>query len=138
MTPNKYNVRVGQIWQETDPRTARQIQVMEVKVVKARVETMDTGRSSWVRLDRFRSGNTGYRLVSSDKGSDQEVENLKRLVEKAKYEVKLSGNPFHATLEDLGRIAVPGVTTLLARLEDLERTNREKDQEISMLRRRLG
>lgn len=67
-------VRVGQIWQDNDPRAdGRTIRIVEVDATHATVELVSQravghqqakpGRRSRIRLDRFRPTSTGYRLV---------------------------------------------------------------------------
>ncbi|MEY9876608.1 hypothetical protein ABH931_006118 [Streptacidiphilus sp. MAP12-33] len=65
-------VRVGQIWQDNDPRSyGRKLRVLEVGDTHALVELhqprRDTnakrGRQTRIRLDRFKPTSTGYRLI---------------------------------------------------------------------------
>lgn len=73
---NPYNVQVGQVWESTDQRTpGRQVKVTHVGVARADVvahapATNDSGgfrmgRRTDIRLDRFRPGSTGWKLVSA-------------------------------------------------------------------------
>lgn len=66
-------VRVGQVWQDADPRAeGRRLRVVEVGATHAAVELVAPrepvsnarpGRRTRIRLDRFRPTSTGYRLV---------------------------------------------------------------------------
>lgn len=64
---DKVQVRVGQVWTDTDPRVVksgyqRRLRVIEVSETHA---VVDTGaRKTKIRLDRFRPTSTGYRLVA--------------------------------------------------------------------------
>lgn len=56
-------VRVGQVWQDTDSRITyvRRVKVIEIQGDRA---LCDTGcRKVKIRLDRFKPGSTGYKLV---------------------------------------------------------------------------
>lgn len=66
-------VRVGQVWQDADPRTyGRHLRVAEVDSTHATVVHVDIAgrpvgrreRITRIRLDRFRPTSTGYRLVT--------------------------------------------------------------------------
>ena len=58
-------VKVGQVWQDCDKRFPnRRIRVLEIVGEKAVVQSVHgfTPKTR-IRLDRFRPGSTGYRLV---------------------------------------------------------------------------
>jgi len=57
-------VRVGQVWEDNDPRHSfprRKITVLSIEGDRAVVQSGP--RKTKIRLDRFRPTNTGYRLV---------------------------------------------------------------------------
>lgn len=71
------DVTVGQVWADTDPRKAgRRFRITEVDTAHSRARGVtfreaynvsadaDGRRTRWIRLDRFRAHNRGYRLVS--------------------------------------------------------------------------
>lgn len=73
---NPYNVQVGQVWESTDRREpGRRVRVIRVLAQHAEVEAVSAptnsrrasafvpGRKTEIRLDRFRSGSSGYKLV---------------------------------------------------------------------------
>ena len=73
---NPYNVQVDQIWESTDKRTpGRRVRVTYVGVARVEVvahapATNDSGgfvlgRTTAIRLDRFRPGSTGWKLVTA-------------------------------------------------------------------------
>jgi len=60
-------VKVGQIWQDNDPRLTyiRRLKVLEIVGEKAIVQhTSGLGPKTKIRLNRFRPTSTGYKLVS--------------------------------------------------------------------------
>lgn len=64
---NPYNVKVGQVWRSTDPRTpSLRILVTAIEDGFAHVITQvgRPARRRKIRLDRFKAGSTGYELVS--------------------------------------------------------------------------
>jgi hypothetical protein len=57
-------VRVGQVWEDNDPRgTRRKITVIAIKGDQAVVQS-SAGRKTKITLSRFRPTNTGYKLVT--------------------------------------------------------------------------
>jgi len=59
-------VKKGQVWEESDPRArGRRFRVKYVWAKYAEVVTEPPlkPRSTWIRLDRFKDGSCGYRLV---------------------------------------------------------------------------
>jgi hypothetical protein len=57
-------VRVGQVWEDNDPRgTRRKITVIAIKLDQALVQS-SVGRKTKITLSRFRPTNTGYKLVT--------------------------------------------------------------------------
>jgi len=64
---NKYGVKVGQIWQDNDPRYSegkrRKLKVLSVNETHAICENISSGLRSGIRLDRFKANSTGYCLI---------------------------------------------------------------------------
>lgn len=67
-------VEIGQVWADNDWRsTGRTVEVVAIDQTHATVKVLTNGRGTYakpgrtsrVRLDRFRPTSTGYRLVSS-------------------------------------------------------------------------
>lgn len=59
-------VRVGQVWIDCDHRArGRRLLIKAIGSGFAVVKNVDNGRSSRVRLNRFREHSTGYRLEPS-------------------------------------------------------------------------
>lgn len=59
-------VRVGQVWEDNDPRqlARRQLKVLEIVGDRATVQhPSGRGNKTRIRLDRFRPTSTGYSLV---------------------------------------------------------------------------
>lgn len=72
---NPYKVAPGQIWRDADPRENRTIKINEVRGGYAFAQTvifapnkrgvsMKSGRTTRIRLDRFKPTTSGYRRVS--------------------------------------------------------------------------
>jgi hypothetical protein len=60
---NPYNVQVGQMWERCDRRdVGKRVRVESVGDTHAIVRSSG-GPATKIRLDRFRPGSTGYRLV---------------------------------------------------------------------------
>jgi hypothetical protein len=69
---NKFGVKIGQKWQENDPRFAndpklRELTVMGIDKTHAICKNHPSGRISKIRLDRFKPNSTGYILVEDVK-----------------------------------------------------------------------
>lgn len=62
-------VRVGQVWEGCDKRSpGRRLLVVRVSIFTGKAQVKGVGsdgreRLIWIRLNRFRPGSTGYRLV---------------------------------------------------------------------------
>ncbi len=63
------DVKVGQVWQDNDPRHdyKRRVSVLEIKGAHALVQNIHTKRKTRISLDRFRKTSTGYILVEDVK-----------------------------------------------------------------------
>ena len=68
---NKFNVAKGQIWQDNDPRYEdeykRTLEVLEVDGDYAICKNIQSGRTSKIKLSRFKPTSTGYRLIKDAK-----------------------------------------------------------------------
>ena len=65
---NKFGVKVGQIWQDNDPRMqmmkpVRTVEVLIVDDTHAVCQNSDSGRITRIKIGRFKANSTGYRLV---------------------------------------------------------------------------
>ena len=58
-------IKVGQEWEEVDPRYSRRVKVLEVREgeVKSVRVANSTGRSTWASKARFNGKRGGYKLV---------------------------------------------------------------------------
>lgn len=71
LSSHPVDVRVGQVWEDNDPRITgcrRQIKVLEIKVKNGAIKAVvqhpsGLGAKTRIRIDRFRPTSTGYRLV---------------------------------------------------------------------------
>jgi uncharacterized protein DUF6354 len=70
MAKQQVEVKVGQVWEDTDPRRDpwRRLRVVEIRDTPTQYAVCDVlgrepKRTTTIRLDRFRPGSTGYRLV---------------------------------------------------------------------------
>lgn len=59
------DVKVGQVWEDNDPRTyKRPLRVLSLDDTHATVQSPSgMGRVTRIRLDRFKPTSTGYRLI---------------------------------------------------------------------------
>jgi len=62
------NVKVGQIWQDNDPRMqmikpVRTVEVLEVDDTHATCKNCYSGKITRIRLNRFKANSTGYCLI---------------------------------------------------------------------------
>ena len=69
---NKYGVKVGQIWQDNDPRMqmmkpVRTVEVLIVDDTHAVCQNRDSGKITRIKISRFKANSTGYRLVDDVK-----------------------------------------------------------------------
>ena len=68
---NKYGVKVGQVWKDNDPRYTeaeqRVLVVLEIDDTHATCKNKKSGKTSKIRLNRFKANSTGYRLVEDVK-----------------------------------------------------------------------
>jgi hypothetical protein len=57
-------VKVGQVWEDMDWRIkGRRLRVYSVGDDYARVENVETGKRTRIKVKRLKPGSTGYRLV---------------------------------------------------------------------------
>jgi hypothetical protein len=64
--PNPHGVHVGDIWEDCDPRARRRrltVTLIDLERGKARVRDQDSGRLTFIALDRFKPISTGYRRI---------------------------------------------------------------------------
>lgn len=67
MNSNLYDVQVGQVWKDNDPRRNRTLIVREVGTEYAYCFCKEKGRTTRIRLDRFNENRqTGYTKVSDN------------------------------------------------------------------------
>lgn len=66
----KIEVKVGQIWEGNDPRSAKRLlKVLEIKDGKAVVQhPRGIGMKTKIKLSRFKPTSTGYKLVQDVPG----------------------------------------------------------------------
>jgi hypothetical protein len=59
---NPFNVKVGEIWIENDPRHFRKVEVIDFSYVrgKAKIKSLKTGNITWASLKRFNGKRGGY------------------------------------------------------------------------------
>lgn len=64
------NVQVDQVWEDNDPRIGtsgftgrRMVRILAIEHDYAKVSNVNTGRTSRIKLERFKPTTTGYRLV---------------------------------------------------------------------------
>lgn len=62
---NPYDVQVGQVWIDNDSRGyGRRMEILEIDETHAVTKSPSgRGRTTRIRLDRFRPNSTGYRLL---------------------------------------------------------------------------
>jgi hypothetical protein len=62
---NPFDVKVGEIWIEKDPRYCRKVEVIDYSFAtgKAKIKSLETGKITWARLDRFNGKRGGYERV---------------------------------------------------------------------------
>ena len=65
---DKLGVKVGQIWQDNDPRVqmmkpVRTVEVLIVDDTHAVCQNRDTGRITRIKVSRFKANSTGYLLI---------------------------------------------------------------------------
>ena len=84
------NVKVGQVWQDNDPRMQmivpiRTIVVLRVDDTHAICKNCYSGKITKIRLSRFRANSTGYRLLDPLNGvnADHYLRALESLIEAA-------------------------------------------------------
>ena len=64
MFDHTWGVKVGQVWQDVDDRmNGRRIKVVRLEGRHAICDVIGTERQTKIRLDRFKTTSTGYRLV---------------------------------------------------------------------------
>ena len=61
-------VKVGQVWEDCDPRVKRTLEIVEIDVSSpeggARVRVRSSrGAMSWIKASRLKPGSKGYKLV---------------------------------------------------------------------------
>ncbi len=60
-------IKIGQVWEEVDPRFTRQVVIMEVTSLTQpkgiQIMNAQTNRKSWASASRFNGKRGGYRLL---------------------------------------------------------------------------
>ena len=67
-------IKVGQVWEEVDPRLNRKVRVMEVrdgeiksvKIANHMGDNDNVGRATWASKTRFNGKRGGYRLIKDN------------------------------------------------------------------------
>ena len=66
-TPRGIEIKIGQVWEEVDPRHIWQRRVIGFGTLKnagkVQLRGIESGRVSYARPDRFNGNRGGYRLV---------------------------------------------------------------------------
>jgi hypothetical protein len=57
------DVRVGDLWDDCDPRTPRRLEVMSLRPGHVVLRNVKTGKRTTVQIQRMRPTSTGYRLA---------------------------------------------------------------------------
>jgi hypothetical protein len=64
---NQFGVKVGQIWKDNDSRFSeneqRELEVLSIDDVYAICKNIKSGKTSKIKLNRFKANSTGYRLI---------------------------------------------------------------------------